>query len=561
MGHTVGIDLGTTNSVIAYTELGHQRAVKIEANEFTSAVLPSCVAHSQQGELLVGSRAARSRDAVREAKRGMGTDVTFELGGKLYRPVEISSMVLAKLREGFEATVGPIDGAVITVPANFTDRKRAETREAGLLAGLKVLRLINEPSAAAIAYARSNRPPGSNAVIIDWGGGTLDVSLIDCLEGVLDVRANDGEERCGGADLDDAIYSLLEDKVRRQLGDKLDDRGTRSELRNHCEAIKIHLSSEEYWDEPLSVRTARAFVPFELNRAEFEQAAIPHVNKVIRAVKRCLDKAPEGAVSPADVTDVILVGGSCNIPLLKKRIAEFFGQEPRCDLNPMEVVAMGAAYQAEHAFETGDLVTLHSLTHALGVSCAGMDSTGVPRQNLFHTILEATSKLPASALHTFSTLHEDQEAIIVEVYEALNPGETVEDMALWDSHKIEDLPPGPPGSYPINIAFDYNIEQQLTVHVEIPGHGISKQWAASHQDDLEARRDSSEEKLLAIGVGQIEALKVYADLVASRLPDLDDKARKLLQKLREVIETQDLKGARAAKTQLSETLFDLGISL
>tara|TARA_R110002072_G_scaffold66954_3_gene164591 strand:- start:7235 stop:8917 length:1683 start_codon:yes stop_codon:yes gene_type:complete len=560
MGHTVGIDLGTTNSVIAYTEFGRQRAVKVEESELTSAVLPSCIA-LKNGELTIGAKARRSLDCVREVKRGIGTDATFQLGAEFYGPVELSAMILSRLKQGFESAVGPIEGAVITVPANFTDRKRAETREAGRLAGLKVLRLINEPSAAAIAYARSDRPPGSNAVIIDWGGGTLDVSLIDCLEGVLDVRANDGEERCGGADLDDAIFSILEDKARHQLGDKLDDRSVRNDLMNQCEAIKIHLSSEERWDEPLNARTARAFVDFELTRTEFEQAAIPHVNKVLHAVKRCLDKAPEGSVRPEDVTDVILVGGSCNIPLLKRRVAEFFGQDPRCDLNPMEVVSMGAAYQAEHAHEAGDLVTLHSLTHALGVSCAGPDSKGVLRGNMFAPILEATSKLPAKALHTFSSMNDDQESIMVQVYEAHVPGETVDDMVHWDSKSIDNLPPGPAGSYPINIAFDYNIEQQLTVHVEIPGHGISERWTASHQDELESTRGESESKLSALGVGPVDALKDYAESVRSKSAVLNTDALEQLRQLDEFVEKGDADGARSTKAKLAETLFDLGISL
>ena len=560
MVYKVGIDLGTTNSVIAYTELGQQRCVKVEENEFTSAVLPSCVA-TKNGQVVVGARARRDPNCVREFKRHIGEDISFPLGEEVLTPVELSALVLRQLKEGFERKVGPIDGAVITVPANFTDRKRAETKEAGRLAGLEVLRVINEPSAAAIAYARSSRPPGTNALVIDWGGGTLDVSLIDCLEGVLDIKANDGDERCGGKDLDDAIYALLSDKVRHQLGGNADDPGVRNELMMHCEAIKVHLSSELLWDEPLNIRSVRSFLDFELTRAELEQVAIPLVNRVMSAVKRCLEKSPEGSVDPAQVTDVILVGGSCNLPLLRRRVAEFFGQEPRCDQNLMEVVALGAAYQAEHAREAGDLITIHSLTHSLGVSCAGADSKGVLRPDLFVPILEGTMKLPARGMHTFSTMRDNQDAILVRVYEALVPGETVAEMTAWGEKEIGDLPPAPAGSYPINIAFDYDVEQRLSVHVEVPGHGISKSWAANHVEGLQSKHDASSATLTRLASSAEESLLDYVAKVRAKSSLLSAKTTGLLGELEAALEAKDMEGARAAKSALAEALFEANISL
>lgn len=561
MNYRVGIDLGTTNSAIAYTELGQQRSVKVEDNEFTSAVLPSCVS-VRGGKLLVGAQARRDLKCVREFKRHIGSGATFALGDEVYTPIELSALVLGRLKEGFESLVGPIEGAVITVPANFTDRKRAETEEAGRLAGLQVLRLINEPSAAAIAYAKSERPPGSNAIVIDWGGGTLDVSLVDCLAGVLDIKANDGEERCGGKDLDESIFSLLEDRARHQLGDRLDDPAVRGELMLRCEEIKIRLSSEMAWDEPLNIRSARTFLDFELSRAELDQAAIPHVNRVMRAVKRCLDKAPEGAVRPEEVTDIILVGGSCNMPILRHRITEFFGQEPRWDQNPMEVVAQGAAYQAEHVRETGDLVTVHSLTHSLGVSCAGPDKQGVLRPNLFSPILEATTKLPARAMHSFATMHDDQDTIRVQVFEALVPDDTVESMTLWGEREINGLPPAQAGSYPINIAFDYSVDQKLSVHVEVPGHGISHRWVAQHVEALEGDRQASEAKL-SRGSDRLAAdtMRDYVTRVRSLELELPPGADTLLLELEKALGSEKLDRAKEIKSRLGEVLFDAGISL
>lgn len=561
MKHRVGIDLGTTNSVVAFTELGRQRTVKVEQNEYTSAVLPSCVSQKTDQTLLIGFAARRDWNCVREFKRHIGEDTSFPLGEECLTPVELSALILGKLKEGFEREVGPIEGAVITVPANFTDRKRSETKEAGRLAGLEVLRVINEPSAAAIAYARSDRPPGSNAIVIDWGGGTLDVALIDCFEGVLDIKANDGEERCGGKDLDAAILSLLEDKLRHQLGAELDNPAVRHELMLHCERIKIWLSDETLWDEPLNIRMTRSFLDVELKRSELEQAAVPLVNQVMRAIRRCLDKAPEGALGPEQITDVILAGGSCNLPLLRRRVVEFFGQEPRSDINSLEVVALGAAYQAEHAHETGDLVTIHSLTHSLGVSCAGADRKGVLRPNIFAPILEATTKLPAKAMHSFCTLHDDQDAIRVCVFEALVPEETVESMTLWGEREITDLPPGPAGSYPINVAFGYSVEQQLSVQVEIPGHGICHRWTASHVQDLDGRRDASESKLSGLGAGAADSLKGYAGRVRRVVDELTPEAVRLLDELDGALRTDDLDRARTVKANLAGILFDTQVSL
>ena len=561
--HRIGIDLGTTNSVVAYTEMGRERAVKVEDNEHLSAIHPSCVAWSTKDGLLVGQRARREYSSVvREFKRDIGTEKTYELGGNRYSPVELSSFVLKSIKDGFERRVGEVEGAVITVPANFTDRKRAETKEAGQLAGLDVLRIINEPSAAAIAYARSSRPPRENTVIIDWGGGTLDVSLIDCLGDVLDIKSNDGDERCGGADVDAAIVQMMLSRHAKELGGSAELPSVRWELLEWAEKIKIHLSNQSVWEEPVNLKSARTFIDPRITREDLNRLLAPLIDRVMNAVDRCLAKSPEGAVDPRSINEILLVGGSCKIPALRRRVTEKFGRDGRADIDPMEVVALGAAYQAEHASRTGSLVTLHSLTHALGTSCLGQDSRGVTRPNLFSPILEAGMKLPATATKTYYTVHDNQTAVNVDVYEALVPGETVDGMTPWgEATTIDSIPPGPGGSVSIELTFNYSLEQELSVGVSIPAHGIKRVWKAQHRSELEGRRSESQRKVNSLHERTLLPLREVVRAARSRSQKFDRIAQGALADLEAAVAANDVEKAKEAKARLMDALYELGISL
>lgn len=560
--YRVGIDLGTTNSVIAYTDMGKQRVVKVETNEYTSAILPSCIAWSKDG-LLVGARARREyASVVREFKRDIGTDKVYLLGGTSYSPVELSSLVLRRLKDGFEREVGEIEGAVITVPANFTDRKRAETKEAGRLAGLDVLRIINEPSAAAIAYARSVRKPGENALVIDWGGGTLDVSLIDCVGNVLDVKANDGDERCGGADVDAAIAQLIMSKHRAELGGKVDVPAVRGELLLVAEQIKIHLASETEWSEPINLKSARTFVDVHLTREEVNRVTAPLIDRVMAAVDRCLTKAPEGALDTRAISEIILVGGSSKLPALRRRIVDRFGRDGRVDIDPMEVVALGAAYQAEHAQRTGDTIIVHSLTHALGTSILGRDKHGIMRENLFSPILHAGMKLPARATESYRTVHDNQESIGVSVFEALIPGETTSGMTEWgEETTIDGLPAAPAGQIEVQITFEYSIEQELSVSVTIPKSGVKRTWKAQHREELATKRPESQRKVDELHERTLAPLRDVVRLARQRSARLDRIASGALADLEAAVAAGDVERAKESKARLMDALFEQGLSL
>ena len=399
------------------------------------------------------------------------------------------------------------------------------------------------------------------SIVIDWGGGTLDVSLVDCIDSVLDIKANDGDPYCGGKDVDAALLALITRKMASTLGEKSKDPHVQAELTQKCEAIKIHLSQNDIWDEPIDLQTTKSFLEIEITRAELEAAAMPLVDRVLAAVQRTLDKCPEGKLTPSQVTDVILVGGSCYMPLLQRRVEQFFGRKGRISLNPMEVVALGAAYQAEHAEKTGSLVTIHSLATSLGTACLGRDSKRILRDNLYSEILPATSKLPARGSNEYFTVQDDQPSIVIDVFENPDGRETVEGLEPWCSRELK-LPPAPASSFPIEIIFDYAVDQRLKVQVRIPHIGKVETWEADHTIKIRAGHAAAQEKVDTLRNSSLEALGNYVASVRSKLNgNATEQLVGLLRILEEAINSGDLDRARAAKSKLGAALFDAGIRL
>lgn len=564
MGHLVGIDLGTTNSAIAYTELGRQRCAKVERNEFGSAVLPSCVGLLGNGEYAVGTKARRCLEHVAGFKRGIGEERSYPIGDALLSPVELSAIVLRRLREGFEEAVGPIDGAVITVPALFDERQRRETVEAGLLAGLKVLRVINEPSAAAIAYSLSDSPPTENAVVIDWGGGTFDVSLLDCADDILDVKANDGDMQLGGRDVDRLILDVLHRALRKEGVHGVDDPEDMIHLTLMAEEIKLHLGEEALWDAPIMLPRAKKIVDFRFTRAQLESLLTPLLDRAMAVVERLLTKNPGGALKPHEVRDVILVGGSTRLVPFQERVRALFGREGRITIDPMEVVALGAAYQAQHAESSSaaKLLAIHSLTKNLGIQCMGRDGQGVLRHDLFSCLLPAGTRIPAKKTHTFGTIHDDQTEIEVCVFELDSHRERVSGRP-FDVQEVKGFPRGPAGSFAIDITFEYSVDQRLTVSVEVPGSGLKKRWSPRHDQELASQRPASRRRVdAAFG----DAMESYRPLIArarAALEPRDDtpQSQAALNDLVQAVEAGDAAAAESAKSTLLIALFDERVTL
>ncbi len=565
MAHRIGIDLGTTNSAVAHTDLGRQRCVRVEENQFTAAIMPSCVGLAPDGRLVVGTPARNVFDperVVQTFKLDIGTEKTWQLGGTGYNAMELSALVLKTLADGFVRSVGEIEGAVVTVPANFPTKKRLAAKEAGRLAGLEVLRLINEPSAAAIAYTVTGQALGENVLVIDWGGGTLDVSLVDAVEQVLDIKSNDGDVRCGGTDVDQLLYQMVLQKGGTKLQDAVQDPAIRHRLVRECEKMKIHLSSAQDWDDPLVFKRKNGppiVVEVEVRRSELEAILRPLVERVLAAATRCLAKAPDGSLRPRDVSDVILVGGSCLIPLLQQEVERTFGRRGRIDLNPMEVVALGAAYQALHARETGPTVVVHSLATSMGVRSVGYDSRGVRRGDIFTPILRATDKLPARRTESFVTLTDNQESIEVEVYETEQ--ETVTGLEPVDSKEFK-VPQAAAGSFRIDITFDYNTEQVLEATVSVPEHGTRENWKLKFLHRLETSRAETQAKVDRLLDTRTEGLRAYESRVTAAIGSAKaPRSRELLAQLRRELDSGNVEAAKRAKDELGDALYDEGISL
>ncbi len=486
-----GIDLGTTNSVIAHVVDGRPVAVVVEEHAGAVAPMPSCVAVAPDGTLLVGTPAAAAADHAREFKRHIGEDVLYALGTRSLRPIELSALVLRRLREGYEERHGALDGVVVTVPAMFDELQRRETIEAAAMAGLKVLRLVNEPSAAAIAYALDDPVSPANTLVVDWGGGTLDVSLVEGDGTVLDVVRNDGDTRLGGRDLDQAVARAL----LATLGDAAHvvrgDRARLAALVRAAERAKIALTDAPTWCESFQVAPGDVR-DLALTRARLEDIAAPLVARVLHVVDRMLASVPGRGLAARDVADVVLVGGACRLPLVQRRLAEHCGVAPRTSLDPMEVVALGAAYQAAHAESSraAGLITLHALTMHLGVRSRGVDRAGVVRDDLFTCLLAAGTKIPATARKTFATSHDAQTEVDIEVHEMAAVAERIAGHRPWDVRRIGGLPARRAGEVTIEVTFRYRVDQTLEVRVDIPAANISERWIPARQQALDERRDA-----------------------------------------------------------------------
>jgi molecular chaperone DnaK (HSP70) len=567
-GYRIGIDLGTSNSVVAYTRAGVQVCARLDRSSrmTAAAVFPSCV--GMLGDRLIfGTEAMNSPDRVSGFKRGIGRGLSYRLGNR--KPMDsmtLSAMLLREMKAAFEAKIGAIEGAVITVPANYNDRQRAEVMEAGRAAGLSVLRIINEPSAAAIGYSRAGHKLGENVLVVDWGGGTLDVSLVDAVSNVLDVKANDGDGWCGGNDIDKTIFDLVLSRSAPPLREKTQDDVFRNGLMSQCEKIKIWLSDNDVYDDPFFVRDsvgAAVAVAARVTRLELEQSCIPIIERVFAAVLRCMHKNPEGPIRPEEVGDVILVGGSCLLPMLRRRVVEYFGKPGRVDENPLEVVALGVAYQALHTESAGPLIMLHSLTKHLGVSAVSQDRHGVERSDTFVPIISAPAKIPARGYHDFCTLYDNQDRIDVKVFEADDGAVSTRGMVPITSREICDLPKSPAGAYPIRIRLEYDINQRVNVKVELPNHGRTEEWTADYVRELQSVRTSTDAILKELSQPATTGLAAFAQRVRTAISNrkASTRVRGLLDQLEQAIQLGEAGPAEVLRRQLSESLFDEGIQL
>ena len=566
MAKIIGIDLGTSNSAAAVMMGGKPTLIPAaEGTTIGGKAFPSYVAISKDGALIVGEPARRQAitnpdNTIVAAKRKMGTDHIFKLQGKEYKPQQISAFILQKIKKDSEAFVGEkIEKAVITVPAYFDDNQRQATKDAGTIAGLDVVRIINEPTAASLAFGLDKSKQEMKILVFDFGGGTLDVTIMEMGGGVFEVMSTSGDTLLGGTDMDKVIIDYVVDDFRKKTGiDLTTDSTAMTRIREASEKAKIELSTVMETDINLPFifhdpSSGTKNLEIILTRAKFEEL----INSIVERCKPSVEKALEDAKLPtSDISKIVLIGGPTRIPLVRKFISSLIGKEAESGVDPMEAVAMGAAIQAGiiAGDVTSDIVLLDVTPLTLGIETLG---------GVREPLIERNTTIPTSKSKVFTTAADSQTAVTIHVVQGERP--MASDNVSLGSFNLTDLPPAPRGVPQIDVKFDIDAngilnvtatdlgtkkEAKITIEA---GSKLSKDEIEKLKQDAEKFADEDKKKKEAIDIKNEAESYIYTTekLVNHDLKDkiAQEKGIKITDAIRELKEVLN-KDAEQIKTKL-----------